>query len=361
MTSRRASVAARWRLACLAAAFSAGVVTTAVAADDPWQTVEPAGATRCADGSPYRFHVRQADPSRLLVFFNGGGACWSAETCDPAGRPTYRFHTGEGSGNDPRAYGGAFDLENAENPFRDWSQVFVSYCSGDVHLGDATTRYAGPGGDVVMRHAGRANADAALEEAYARFPAAQQVVVAGGSAGALASPVYAAVLAERYPEARVTQLGGGGAGYRLPPPTMLWESWGVIPALPAVLDARAVTSGTLRITDLYRLAAAAAPRIRFHSYDNAYDAVQEQFLALLGHPAALLPGLDANLDDLHGDLPFLRSYVAGGDFHTLLRFDELYTRRTAGVRAVAWLESVIDPSRDAPNVHCSCDGECRAR
>ncbi len=351
--------AARRRLARLLAGFALGASAAAFGAGNPWQTIERAGETGCADGSPYRFHVRVADPSRLLVFFNGGGACWNAATCDPAGRPTYRVHTGEGSGNDPREYGGAFDLDNPENPFREWSQVFVSYCSGDVHLGDATARYPGPDGDVVIRHAGRANAEAALAEAYAFFPEPAEVVVAGGSAGALASPVYAAVLAEHYPEARITQLGGGGAGYRLPPPTVLWESWGVIPALPAVLDTAGVSSDSLRITDLHRLAAAAAPGIRFHSYDNAYDAVQEQFLALLGHPAELLPGLDANLDDLHADLPYLRSYVAGGEFHTLLRYDELYTRRTAGVRAVDWVASVIDPARDAANVHCSCDGECR--
>ena len=344
---------------CLAALLASAAALAGAGSADPWETIAPGGATRCATGEAYRFHLREADPTRLLVFFNGGGACWNAATCDPGGEPTYRVHAGPGSGNDPREYGGAFDLDNPENPFRDWSQLFVSYCSGDVHLGARTASYEAEGGDVVVEHAGRANAEAALEGAYARFPAPQQVVVAGGSAGALASPVYAAVLAGHYPDARVTQLGGGGLGYRLPPPTVLWESWGVIPALPAVLETARVSSETLKITDLYRLAARAAPEIRFHSYDSAYDAVQEQFHALLGHPVELLPGLDANLDALHADLPYLRNYVAGGDFHTLLRYDELYTRRTAGVRAVAWLESVIDPAQDAPNVHCSCDGECR--
>lgn len=344
--------------------FAAGALlalgpVAAIAEPARWETVEPGGTTGCADGSAYRFHLREADPARLLVFFNGGGACWNAATCDPAGKPTYRTHAGPGSGNDPREYGGAFALDNPENPFRDWSQLFVSYCSGDVHLGAATGRYPAETGEVSVRHTGRANAMAALDTVFARFDAPAHVVVAGGSAGALASPIYAAVLADHYPEARITQLGGGGAGYRLPPPTVLWESWGVIPALPAILPTAGVASDNLRITDLYRLAAEAAPRIRFHSYDNAYDAVQEQFLALLGRPAELLAGLDANLDELHADLPYLRSYVAGGEFHTLLRYDELYTRRTAGVRAVDWLQSVVDPALATPNVHCSCDGECR--
>jgi hypothetical protein len=347
-------------LAVLGCALLALARPSAAAEPDPWETIAPGGDTRCATGEPFRFHVRAGDPSRLLLFFNGGGACWDARGCDPEGQPTYRTHAGPGSGNDPREYGGAFDLDNPENPFRDWSQLFVSYCSGDVHLGAATGRYAGPAGTVVVAHAGRANADAALAEAYERFPAPAEIVVAGGSAGALASPVYAAVVAAHYPRARVTQLGGGGAGYRLPPPTQLWEPWGVVAALPAPLPTADVTAAELGILDLYRLAATAAPRVRFHSYDNAFDAVQEQFHALLGEPVELLAGLDNNLDELHADLPYFRSYVAGGEFHTLLRYDELYTRETAGVRALEWLRAAIDPQTDAPNVHCSCDGECRA-
>ena len=343
--------------AVLAAALLA---LAASAADDPWATVVPGGATRCADGEPYRFHVREADPARLLIYFNGGGACWSARTCDPAREPTFVPGAGPGSGNDPRGLGGAFDLAAADNPFRDWSQVFVSYCTGDLHLGAATARYRGPEGRIVtVAHAGRANADAALADTYRRFPDARQIVVAGGSAGALASPLYAAVVAARYPAASVTQLGGGAAGYRVPAPARLWRAWGALPALPVALPAAGIRADSLDMLDLHRLAAAAAPRIRFHSYDNAYDAVQERFQALLGKPRELLAGLDSNLDALHADLPYFRSYVAGGEQHTLLRHDELYTRETAGVRALSWLRAVIDPAADAPNVHCGCDGECR--
>ncbi len=326
---------------------------------DPWETITAGGETRCSDGSPYRFHVRSADPERLLIFFNGGGACWNSATCDPQGKPTYRVTSGAGSGNDPREYDGAFALDNPENPFRDWSQVFVSYCTGDVHLGHHSAIYDRKSDPAfTVHHDGRVNADAVIDYVVETLPTPGKILVAGGSAGAIASPVYAAVIADRYPNAQVLQLGGGGAGYRTPPPVDLWNQWGTVPALPAVLDTREVRADTLQLLDLYRLAAEAAPALRFHTYDNAFDGVQEQFMMLLGSPGPLLPGLDANLGDLRKTIPALRSYVAPGKFHTLLRFDELYTRESGGVRAVDWVQQLLS-GEDVANVHCdpaTCDG-----
>ena len=42
----------------------------------------PGGDTICSDGSPYRFFVHRGDPSKLLIEFEGGGACWSGATCE---------------------------------------------------------------------------------------------------------------------------------------------------------------------------------------------------------------------------------------------------------------------------------------
>ena len=36
---------------------------------------------------------------------------------------------------------GIFDRSNPENPFRDFGVIFVPYCTGDVHIGDASRRY----------------------------------------------------------------------------------------------------------------------------------------------------------------------------------------------------------------------------
>ena len=347
------------RLRELSALILSGLALAASAAGGDWETITPEGDTLCAAGTPFNFHVRQADQQNVMIFFNGGGACWSAATCDVAGQPSYRPFASAEAGNDPRHYDGAFALDNPENPFRDWSQIFVSYCTGDVHLGAAEVSYTRPdGSDFSIHHRGWANSMAALDYLFAHFSAPERLVVAGGSAGALSSPVFAAIVARQYPDAEVIQFAGGGAGYRLPPPTMLWQRWNVLAALPGWYNADDQTAETLTIPDLYRLAYRAAPRLQFHQFDHAYDAVQERFHRMLGHPVELLPGLNANRDELQADIPALRSYVAAGEFHTLLRYGELYSRETAGVRAVDWVRTLI-AGEEVADVHCGAPAACR--
>ncbi|GAB3270230.1 pectin acetylesterase-family hydrolase [Parahaliea aestuarii] len=326
-----------------------------------WETVQPGGETRCADGSPYRFYVRRADSERVMLFFNGGGACWSAETCDPAANPAdgrflYRMAAGADWGNDPRQLGGAFDLDNPENPFRDWTQVFAAYCTGDVHLGTADHTYTtADGGELVIAHRGRINAQAVLEYTYGAFPAARTLLVSGASAGAISSPYFAAEVAGHYPDAQVIQFAGGGGGYRMPPPESLWRNWSVFRDLPEWLQAQDYREDTTGLVDWYLAAAAAYPAIRFHQYDNAYDQVQDMFQGLLGYPAPLLPGLDANRAELEKALPHFRSYTAPGTFHTLLRYPELYSRETSGVRALDWVRDLA-AGKVVDNIHC--DASC---
>lgn len=326
---------------------------------EAWETIYPGGDTLCATGTPYNFHVRKADPARLMIFFNGGGACWSGASCDVDGQPTFRPYATAASGNDPRQYDGAFALDNPENPFREWSQLFVSYCTGDLHLGAAETSYRrADGTEFNIHHRGWANSMAALDYVFAEFSQPRQVVVAGGSAGAVSSPIFAALVAQHYPNSSVIQFAGGGAGYRLPPPTPLWRGWGVFSALPPELRGSDYTAANTDMLDLYRMAAAAAPTVRFHMFDHAYDAVQEDFHAMLGAPVELLAGMDTNQRELKADIPHLRSYTATGEFHTLLRYPELYSQSTAGVRAVDWLRAIA-AGEEVSDVHCGTPRDCR--
>src|SRR6185295_10630721 len=37
--------------------------------------------TKCGNGSQYKFFARRTSSPNLLVFFEGGGACWDFDTC----------------------------------------------------------------------------------------------------------------------------------------------------------------------------------------------------------------------------------------------------------------------------------------
>lgn len=59
-------------------------------------------------------------------------------------------------------YRGIFDLSNPENPFRDFTAMFVPYCTGDVHVGDATRRYGDDPRAWPIHHWGYRNVSVAF-------------------------------------------------------------------------------------------------------------------------------------------------------------------------------------------------------
>ena len=57
------------------------VVSSAVAAAGEWQSFDPGPDAVCADGSAPGFLERPADPAKVVLYFEGGGACFSEATC----------------------------------------------------------------------------------------------------------------------------------------------------------------------------------------------------------------------------------------------------------------------------------------
>ena len=84
--------------------------------------------------------TRDAVSEKLLVFFEGGGACWTGEDCE-RGRPAYEPEVATPGPGADRSLRGILDLSHPENPFADHSAVIVGDCTGDVHLGDRAATY----------------------------------------------------------------------------------------------------------------------------------------------------------------------------------------------------------------------------
>ena len=100
----------------------------------------------------YSFWFKQGSSDGLVVFFNGGGACWSDGTCDKprlaGSQANFSNNRAESvyksellPGDGPQAMDGIFAISDARNPVRDWSILFVSYCTADVHSGSNTALY----------------------------------------------------------------------------------------------------------------------------------------------------------------------------------------------------------------------------
>jgi hypothetical protein len=145
--------------------------------DQAWRyTLVP--EARCGNGGDVGVATNRGTSDRLVIYLEGGGACWDSFTCD-GGFATY-VKTGLPQSIVSQITSlslGIFDRREIDSPFVSDSFAYVPYCTGDAHGG---RRPETPWG---VAHVGADNLDAMLPRILATFPNARQVVLAGTSAG----------------------------------------------------------------------------------------------------------------------------------------------------------------------------------
>jgi hypothetical protein len=164
----------------------------------------------CVFGTPYHFFVKRGSVNKLLVYYEGGGACWEQLTCSvPVCNSTIT------SNDDPgNVTTGFADLSNPANPFRDWNVVFVGYCSCDVHFGDAARTYSNtdPMHPLSVQHRGYENSRVVEKWAREHFVDPDVVFVTGSSAGAYGAWFNAPLHEAVWPASRFHVLADAGNG-----------------------------------------------------------------------------------------------------------------------------------------------------
>jgi hypothetical protein len=307
----------------------------------------------CSDGSPLEIYERVADPSKVVLYFEGGGACFSAETCDPEGSPTYAVNEEGVTAGTLERLAGYFDADNPENPLGSHSFVYVPYCTGDVHEGNTTHDY---GNGVVVEHRGYANALKAFEYLVASYPDAQQVVVTGESAGSIPTSLFGAMAADALPEADIVTFGDSSGAYPDVDPVtaLIGGLWGFPAGVPPWPELAGLPVEQWSFPEQAIYAGQHAPRVRFGRFDHAFDQVQATYGALAGVGAdELVTLIDENTRRIEEAGVALATFVAPGDGHTISGTPELYALEVDGVRLIDWLTALINDPRPPPDVHCT--------
>ncbi len=240
----------------------AGVVDAGVPLVTPvgaWAWV-PVDGTECGSGARAGLGFNRATgDDDLLLFFQGGGACWNSGSCIPSPlqygpvcsysqdcafdalgglKPMATFVTV--ADPFPADGGGAFPAErdqldallmfnrdHAENAFRHASFAYVPYCTGDLHAGRAVRAFpyqAEVNGAVLsysMHFSGAANVDRVLERLVATLPNVKRVWLVGASAGGYGAQLNFDRVARAFPRAEVLLLVDSSALID----TVHWGEW----------------------------------------------------------------------------------------------------------------------------------------
>jgi hypothetical protein len=291
----------------------------------------------CALGGRYAFWFHSGSRAKLLLYFQDGGGCWSYETCR---RGSGFYQSSPRSPTDPSLpEGGILDFRDPRNPFRDFSGVYVPYCTGDVHWGDNVARYAdAEGRTLAVRHVGFANDRRVLQWVYRRFRAPRRVFVTGCSAGSVGSAVFAPYVMRHYPRAVVEQLGDSLA-FGFPRPVDIATSWRADRNLPAWIPAmKALDPRAMTMARYYAILAGYYRRHSFGQFDYAADAVQARYYAALGgNPEDFPAALSGSLAEIRAHAPNFSAYVAPGASHCALPLPAFYELATGGVPLRSWV------------------------
>ena len=378
-TVASADVDVQSRLDGIAADIVARTIVSPTVDDTRFSTISPAGSTtyqkkqlspQCVHGQPYEFFVKRGSVNKLVMYYEGGGACWDLTTC---GAPTCTDHIDANLNNGAPGFA---DLTNPNNPFRDWSIVFVSYCSCDIHFGQNDKQY---GPDLLIHHRGYDNARSAEKWVREHFLNPEVVFVTGSSAGAYGAWFNAPLLHAVWPASQFHVLADAGNGVVTEDfLNTYFANWNFKANLPKNIPGvkQALDSG--RISDYTKAVAEFFPTTTWAHYSTAYDGGaggQTGFYNLMLNDNNLAGAVNwwtgscqfnqVMGQQVRGTAAALtttnnyRYYIGSGSRHTMWGANKVYTDTTGGVPTlVDWVNATLASTPPAANSAAWTNVEC---
>jgi hypothetical protein len=351
------SLARRVALALLLAAAGCGSDSPALP-PLTWTWVPIEGAV-CSDGSPTGVGVERgpgASPN-VLVFLMGGGACFDLVSCFTFPTATPGPYGASELDRDMRAIapGSVFDRTLPGNPYRDFTFVFVPYCTGDVHAGDAVQTY--PGAPRPWQHKGRVNLQRDFAYLAATLDAPAKVVVSGASAGGFGALLAFGLAKEAWPQAKGYLVDDSGPPIdAIPQATVeLWyASWDLGTAVNAICGSD-VQDLLCRenLSLVFPALEARYPEDRFALLSSTQDGTMRSFFGALTTAPPYFVSMDAATFEsgvrdlaalLEDDTPPGEShaFVIPGTSHTMLGTPAAATFTAGGVPLLEWLRRQVE-------------------
>ena len=318
------------------------ITTTTQTIDNGAWTVyfyDTSSPARCLNGSQYMVSLHRGDPNKVMLYLEGGGACWDYNSC-------YNSIMAKSTAN-PVQIGGILDTSNAANPFSDYSIVYASYCDGSVWSGDNDVAFTDTttGATVTTYFHGLANLSAAITLMKQNFINPNYLVVAGSSAGGYGTFMGYFVTRTQYPFTTVHVLNDSGVGLFNPTQTTLFQNilttWNIKNIIPS--DCPKCSQQMSYLAD-WALDRDPNADFGFFSYYNDV-VIGSIFLQMNTNDFKNL--LLSVTGDIHHDHPnrFQRFFV-NGSMHTVLELPSYYTMQVSGTTLTQWTADMVTDTAD---------------
>lgn len=281
----------------------------------------------CLTGKPYTMSTRDEGTEDLMIFLQGGGACWfdlcAATTVASSGIPA----------------AGVLDPNSATNPLAGISTVYLPYCDGGLFASDADVD-SDDDGTIDRFHHGLKNLSAALDVAVQTFPAPRRIVLVGVSAGGYGTLFALPVVRQLYPGIPIEVINDSGIGITRPNDPAFnkaiidyWNIGNFFPVSCPECTAQGSSAGMLN----WQLQQDPDFRLGMLSYTQ--DSTIGGFFLGIGGPAfeAVLRPTLADVEAANPDR--MRSFVRAGTTHTFLMGD--LDVSVEGVSVSTWIGEML--------------------
>ncbi|HEY8517403.1 MAG TPA: pectin acetylesterase-family hydrolase [Candidatus Binatia bacterium] len=282
----------------------------------------------CLMGDEFQVNVRHGASDNVLLYLQGGGACWDYVTCYVLGTASTRANSA--------IEAGSLDLDDPRSPFRDWDIVYVPYCDGSVFTGDKIVDYQG---NRTFHH-GLWNLSVAVDALKREFPNPSRILVAGSSAGGYGTFAGYATTRVAFPETEIIVFNDSGPGVQNPDASQdvrdRVANWDFTRRIPA-----SCTECDPQYTYLLDWAFQRDSKLRASLYSYLQDSVISFFIDLDGPAYESL--LRSVTNDIHARNPErFQRYFKTGSAHTVLLSPEFYTQTIDGVTVRDWTQAFLD-------------------
>ncbi len=316
--------------------------------DGAWQWVDLEGA-RCQDGSNTGFFVQKGSVNRLVLYFEGGGACFDEGICES--NPQI-FDEQKGAGRRDTVV--VMHDKTPGNPFKGWNKVFMGYCSGDIYSGIRTDG-TGFGGRTQQ---GFKNVGLMLERVVPTFTGVADVVLTGSSAGGFGAMYNWLRTQEAFDAIEVTLLDDSG------PPlsdtyitpcfqALVGDLWGWNETLPG-----GCTECSKAVSNVMPYYLSAFPNHRFSLMTYTQDSTIRLFFGFGRNncmpeiPNIPAPAFEEAVNEVRDVLEGYDNFAlwtAAGSAHTFLIRGDL-EQTIEDVKLSDWLVGAIDGGKHFKNV-----------
>lgn len=312
-------------------------------------TFVPFPEAHCMNGTSTGIGVNlsPSGTERVVIYLEGGGACFDAITCSGvAGQGGFSAGTLAGASGQFDNYG-IFRRGDENNPLRDWTFVYVPYCTGDAHAGTEVSGFEG------REQVGFLNVQHYLRRLVPTFGGSEMVLLTGSSAGGLGALANYDQVQHAFGCTPVHMLDDSGPVLgddylRLCLQNIARDLWGLTPPADCPQCSREDGGG---LSVLWSYLAQKYSERRMALLSTTADRVFRTFFGYGFSRGCNVPqqmsaelfeeGILELRDDIVAPYSNVHTFYTRGDGHTYLPYD-LSRSMAGGVTLGTWLTQMID-------------------